>query len=75
MVDSGFRWIAAAGESFDSVAMNVYGYERYAAEILNMNPNYSSLMTFAGGEVLILPSIAVIENGPGYTPAVAPWKE
>lgn len=76
MVDSGFRWIAAAGETFDSVALSVYGYEQYAAELLNANPSLCGRLTFSGGEILVLPSISVPDESETiYTPAIAPWKE
>ncbi len=76
MVDSGLRYITAGGESFDAVALTVYGHERYAAEILNANPSLCGLMTFTGGEILVLPSISVQDQDEqNYMPATAPWKE
>ncbi len=75
MLDSGQRYIASAGETFDFVALNVYGNERYAAELLNANPSVCEKMEFVGGEELILPVVEVTDpTEPIYTPANAPWK-
>ena len=73
---SGLRYVAADGESFDSVAMEVYGDEKYAAELLNANPALAGKMVFEGGEEIQLPVVEVpeeeMENA--YMPDRAPWK-
>lgn len=77
MVMSGQTYKCSAGETFDSVALEVYGDERYACELMNANPARCRKPRFTGGEVLALP---VVEVPPGdgvgaYAPAAAPWKE
>ena len=80
MEDSGYRYICAAGESFDSVALVKYQDEKYAADLMCMNPELDRVQTFTGGEVLILPVVEVpenaLENGADSAlPTTAPWKE
>lgn len=67
----------AAGETFDSVALAVYGDEKYAAELLNANPTLCHIPVFAGGELLDLPVVEIPaqESENDYMPATAPWKE
>ena len=77
---SGLSHICRAGETFDSVALEEYGDEKYAAELLNANPALCRLSVFGGGEALALPVVTVQEDvgdadGEAYMPAKAPWKE
>ena len=60
---------AVAGETFDGLAMKVYGSEQYAANILAANPALCHKMRMEGGEVVNLPEIAPDEND-----ALPPWK-
>ena len=77
MTLSGRVYICSAGETFDSVALAVYGDEVFASEILCANPKLSTKPIFTGGEILELPVVEVQQdNGEGvYAPAAAPWKE
>ncbi len=73
-----YVYIASAGETFDSVAREVYGDEKYAAEILCANPEVCGKGVFDGGEHLRLPWVQLPpEGGPGTSvvPDKAPWKE
>lgn len=77
MTLSGQGYICSAGEAFDSVALSVYGDEKYAAELLGANPELCTTMVFSGGEVLRLPVVEVPDmgdDGESYMPANAPWK-
>lgn len=76
MTLSGQGYICSAGESFDSVALSVYGNEAFAAELLNANPELCGKMIFEGGEILRLPVVEVVTNDSGMetAPTVAPWK-
>lgn len=79
MEASGYVYHCSAGETFDSVALNEYHSEKYAAELMSMNPEYCRVTTFTGKEVLFLPVIVIpeIQNGAGNSaiPTTAPWKE
>lgn len=76
MTLSGTRYLCVAGETWDSVALVVYGNERYAAELLSANPRISFLPVFTGGELLNLPLVDLVPDaGPKYMPETAPWKE
>lgn len=73
---SGQAYRCNAGETFDSVALAVYGDEKYACELLNANPSLCLKPVFTGGELLELPVVEIQDNdGEGnYMPATAPWK-
>lgn len=73
---SGQRYVCSAGETFDSVALEVYGDEKYACELLNANPALCVKPIFTGGEILALPVVEANADGEeAYVPAAAPWKE
>lgn len=76
---SDYVYKCSQGESFDSVALQVYGDEMYAAELMNANPEKSGLTVFEGGEYLYLPVIEVIEEEDAVintsNQATAPWRE
>ena len=69
------RYVCSGGESFDSVAFDVYGDEKYAAELLCANPELCHLVRFAGGERLYMPVIEVPADEEAALPEVAPWEE
>lgn len=58
----------AAGDTWDSVALMLYGDERYAAQLLALNPALSHLRAFTGGETIIAPE----QDGDVW--ARAPWR-
>ena len=75
---SGYAYICSAGETFDSIARQVYGDERYAVELLCANPEYAGQTIFFGTETLYLPSIDIpVESADEMSaePIRAPWKE
>lgn len=70
----------AAGETFDSVALDVYGNEKYACEILNANPDLCLITVFSGGELLELPVVELPDmdedsDEEELMPVTPPWKE
>lgn len=75
MKRSDYEYHCAAGESWDSVALEVYGDEKYAADLLAVNPALCGKIIFTGGERLRLPALEISQKGDvAYTPANAPWK-
>ncbi len=56
---SRYIYHCAANESFDSVALMVYGHEKYAADLMDANPEYCGLTVFDGGEELKLPLLDI----------------
>ena len=62
MTLSGQTYTCSAGETFDNVALEVYGDEKYSCELLNANPSLCRIPIFAGGEVLELPVVEVSEE-------------
>lgn len=74
MTLSGTKYMCVAGESWDYIALVVYGNEKYAADLMNANPLFTYTPVFTGGEVLDIPVIDVPNNGSKYMPDIAPWK-
>lgn len=78
MTLSGMSYLCSAGESFDSVALEVYGDEEYACDLLCANPALCGKIIFDGGEMLRLPVVEIPEDedaAEDYARATAPWKE
>lgn len=67
-------WTCSAGETFDGIALAVYGNEKYAAELLWQNPELDDRLVFTGGEKLRLPVIEVPKD-PEYPASTAPWRQ
>lgn len=75
-VMSGYVYRCSAGETFDSIALSVYGNEKYAADLMNANPGFVNKHAFVGNEVMELPVVEKADAEEGtYSPSVAPWKE
>ena len=76
---SGTQYQCVAGETFDSVALEVYGDESYSCELLFANPTLCMIPIFTGGELLDLPVVEIPdeegEEDVNYMPPDAPWKE
>lgn len=73
---SGYSYTCSAGETFDLIALNVYGDEKYAADLIKANPRHAWTMFFTGGEILSLPVVEVSDSDEGTAaPSTAPWKE
>lgn len=77
MTLSGQLYQCSAGETFDSAALDIYGSEKYACELLNANPALCQIPIFSGGELLNLPVVEVPEetDDNAYIPSSVPWKE
>lgn len=67
---------ARAGESFDLLALAIYGDEKYAAELMSFNPDHCGLTVFSGGETLKLPVLDIPANNDEAALAntIAPWR-
>lgn len=76
MTLSGTQYYCVAGETFDAVALAVYGHEKYACDLMCANPELITVPMFSGGELLELPVIEMVTNdslGEKMTDQ-APWK-
>ena len=67
----------AAGETWDGIALKIYGHEKYACDLLRENPLTCLTDVFEGGEIITLPEIDIPTEDEGgvIAPATAPWKE
>lgn len=74
---SGYLYHCSAGETFDEIALAVYGNEKYAAELMTANPGYAMTLVFVGSEVLALPVVEKPEINADSADSVstAPWKQ
>ena len=75
---SGVKFHCSANDSFDSVALMLYGHEKYAVDLMTENPEYCGMTVFDGGEMLHLPIIDIPEDDDEAALAmstIAPWKE
>jgi hypothetical protein len=75
---SGLEYTCSAGESFDSVALVLFGDEKHASALLMANPELCHISVFTGGEALLIPVVELPEEGADeseHIPARAPWKE
>ncbi len=72
---TGYVYQCSAGETFDSVALGIFGSEKYACELLGANPDLSNISVFSGGETLLVPAVATEETDDSDMPSNAPWKE
>ena len=75
---SGMLYQCVAGETFDSVALEIYGNEKYACELLTANPELSLVTMFSGGELLNIPVVETIsdeDEEEETVPVTAPWTE
>lgn len=76
MTLSGYTYRCSAGETFDSVALAIYGDEKYAADLLSANAGKADKLTFSGGEVLEVPTVEIFtDRTTGQQIGRAPWKE
>lgn len=73
---SGYEYHCSANESFDSIALDIYGDELYTPDLMNANPEYCGMTVFNGGEVLKLPTLDIPKRSGEAILAntIAPWK-
>lgn len=78
---SGLEYRCAANDSFDGVALEIYGDEKYAGDLMDANPDYCGMIVFDGGESLKLPVLDVPEDRindgdeeSAMATTIAPWK-
>lgn len=73
---SGLEYHCASNESFDSIALIIYGDEKYAPDLMNSNPGMCGKTVFDGGEILKLPALDIPKRNRERELAntIAPWK-
>ena len=47
---SGFVWTASAGETFDMIALAVYGIEKSACDLMDANPKWARTARLEAGD-------------------------
>ncbi len=65
-------YTTSANETFDMVALNVYGDCAYAYKLIAANPMYCHKLRFDGGEVLTVPELTDEDTA---TATLPPWKQ
>lgn len=64
---------ARQGEAWDQVAYRLWGREKLMHLLLEANPIHRDKVFFDGGEVLLVPDVAVALQPP-VAPGLPPWK-
>lgn len=63
-------YVTQQGDMFDGIAKKTLGSEKYAAAVIEENPDYRDVQTFSAGISLQIPDLELRD-----TPAVAPpWR-
>lgn len=65
-----FLYTTMAGDTFDSISLDFYDDEHYTSKIIQANLQYRTVITFAGGEILVIP---ILEEEIAVT--LPPWKQ
>ena len=64
------EYMAKAGDTFDLLALRMYGDDQLAGYISDYNPDYSDILIFEGGEQLKIPIVDNVET----EETIAPWR-
>lgn len=64
------KYCASARETFDQIALNLYGDEKYASVLVASNPLLCHKIMMDGGEILLAPELTA-ETAKSTLP---PWK-
>lgn len=65
-------YLCVAGDTFDQIALHLYGDENYSYMLMNANPQHVRQSVFQGGEILLVPEL---ETGKAQQYNVAPWRK
>lgn len=65
-------YVTKQGDTFDSIAFNIYGDRRYTQELMEANPEQLEMVIFSGGVTLNLPEI---DNQEASLADVPPWRK
>lgn len=63
-------YVTSEGDTFDELALDMYGDEKLAHYIIEYNPDYADVLIFEAGEELYLPIVEDAET-PDTLP---PWR-
>ena len=58
------------GDTWDIIAFNIWGKEKYAKELVEANLKYVETVIFSAGVVLNIPSISITADNS----SLPPWK-
>ena len=64
-------YTASAGDTWDSIAFAMYTEEREASTLIEANPGMAHVVTFEGGETVIVPLIEEAESSED----LPPWRQ
>jgi len=69
-MDEYIPYMTIAGDSFDSVALDFFDDEKYATDIIRLNPEYAGTLVFAADVELKIPVFI-----PSTSSTLPPWME
>jgi phage tail protein X len=66
------QYITAEGDTFDALALDMYGDEKLSSRIIEFNPDYADVIIFGGNIKLMLP--VYDEDEAGSLDTLPPWR-
>lgn len=58
------------GDTWDMIAFKIWGKEKYAKELVEVNLNYVEIVIFSSGVVLNVPNVTITTDNS----SLPPWK-
>lgn len=71
-MDKYMIYTTQAGDTFDSIAFELYSDEKFASRIIELNPQYADVLIFDANVEVIAPVIEEDADTPGTAP---PWRK
>lgn len=71
-MDDYMIYTTQAGDTFDSIAFELYSDEKLASRIIELNPQLADVLIFDADIEVIAPIIEEDEDTPGTAP---PWRQ
>lgn len=71
-MDEYMIYTTQAGDTFDSIAFELYSDEKLASRIIELNPQYADVLIFDANVEVIAPIIEEDADTPGTAP---PWRK
>lgn len=72
MDDNYMVYMTQAGDTFDSIAFELYSDEKLASSIMELNPSLTDVLIFDAGVEVLAPILEEEDNTPGTAP---PWRK
>lgn len=64
------EYTAAAGDTFDAIALAAYNEEKMASVLIQANPKLNDVLIFEGGEKISIPAVSRVTTAD----SMPPWR-